>query len=134
MSIILTVFLLTLAPVNIFSRYVRRVVLILLSEAIFCLFTILTKNNKIIAPAIITNIQLNCISIVPLFLVALILWDLSYRLGVGLWSAIIAFRRSTKFLLVSGMRTKMRYTAYQELKTLKRVDSINFAFGIALFH
>lgn len=66
----------------------------------------------------------------PLFLVGLILWDLSYRLGVGLWSAAIAFRRSTKFRVVFGMRTKMRYTAYQELKTLKRMDSINLAFGL----
>lgn len=70
------------------------------------------------------------ISIVPLFLIGQILWDLSYRLGLGLWSAIIAFRRSTKFLSVSGMRTKMRYTAYRELKTLKRLDKINFAFGL----
>jgi len=66
----------------------------------------------------------------PLFLVGLILWDLSYRLGVGLWSAAIAFKRSTNFQLVSGMRTKMRYTAYQELKTLKRMDSINLVFGM----
>ena len=71
------------------------------------------------------------LSLAPLFLVGLILWDLSYRLGVGLWSAVIAFKRSTKLLHVSGMRTKMRYTAYPELKTLKRVDSINFIFGIA---
>jgi uncharacterized pyridoxamine 5'-phosphate oxidase family protein len=70
------------------------------------------------------------LSLAPLFLVGLILWDLSYRLGVGLWSAVIAFRRSTKFLHVSGMRTKMRYTAYRELKTLKRVDSINLIFGL----
>ena len=71
------------------------------------------------------------ISMAPLILAGLILWDLSYRLGVGLWSAVIAFRRSTKFRIVSGLRTKMRYTAYQELKTLKRMDSINLAFGLA---
>jgi nitroimidazol reductase NimA-like FMN-containing flavoprotein (pyridoxamine 5'-phosphate oxidase superfamily) len=66
----------------------------------------------------------------PLVLAGLILWDLSYRLGVGLWSAVIAFRRSTNFRVVAGMRTKMRYTAYGELKTLKRMDSINLAFGL----
>lgn len=70
------------------------------------------------------------LSLAPLFLVGLILWDLSYRLGVGLWSAVIAVRRSIKFLHVSGMRTKMRYTAYRELKTLKHVDSINLIFGL----
>jgi nitroimidazol reductase NimA-like FMN-containing flavoprotein (pyridoxamine 5'-phosphate oxidase superfamily) len=70
------------------------------------------------------------LSIAPLFLAGLILWDLSYRLGVGLWSAVIAFRRSTSFLRVSGMRTKMSYTAYRELKTLKRMDSINLLFGL----
>jgi uncharacterized pyridoxamine 5'-phosphate oxidase family protein len=31
---------------------------------------------------------------------------------------------------VSGMRTKMSYTAYPELNTLKRMDSINLLFGI----
>jgi hypothetical protein len=70
------------------------------------------------------------LSPVPLILVGLILWDLSYRLGVGLWSSVIAFRRTTRFQLVSGMRTKMRYTAYRELKTLKRVDSLNLVFGL----
>ena len=95
--------------------------------AVFCflLFYLFLVEHNIVDFWLADNI-----SIVPLFLVALILWDLSYRLGVGLWSAIIAFRRSTKFLLVAGMRTKMRYTAYQELKTLKRIDSINFAFGL----
>ncbi len=66
----------------------------------------------------------------PVFLVGLILWDLSYRLGVGLWSAVIAFRRSAGFRAVSGMRAKMSYTAYRELKTLKRMDTINLVFGI----
>ena len=66
----------------------------------------------------------------PLILVGLILWDLSYRLGVGLWSSVAAFRRTKRFQLVSGMRSKMRYTAYRELKTLKRVDSINLVFGL----
>lgn len=70
------------------------------------------------------------IPIVPLFLVGLLLWDLSYRLGVGLWSAVIAFKRSTNFIKVSGMRTKMSYTAYSELNTLKRMDSINLIFGL----
>ncbi len=66
----------------------------------------------------------------PLILVGQVLWDLSYRLGVGLWSSVMAFRRTTRFQLVSGMRTKMRYTAYRELKTLKRVDSLNLIFGL----
>ena len=80
-------------------------------------------------PSLVSNWLGGKISPAPLFLVGLILWDLSYRLGIGLWSAVIAFRRSTNFLLVSGMRTKMRYTAYRELKTLKRMDSINLVFG-----
>lgn len=65
-----------------------------------------------------------------LFLVVLILWDISYRIGVGLWSAILAFKRSISLLRVSKMRTKMRYTAYRELKTLKRMDFINLVFGL----
>ncbi len=70
------------------------------------------------------------VSFAPLILLGLILWDMSYRLGVGLWSALIAFRRSRKFVNVSGMRTKMSYTAYRELKTLKRMDTINLFFGL----
>ena len=70
------------------------------------------------------------LSIAPLVLVGLVLWDLSYRLGVGLWSASVAFKRSTDLVKVSGMRTKMSYTAYPELNTLRRVDSINLFFGL----
>ncbi len=70
------------------------------------------------------------LSLPLLILVVLILWDISYRLGVGLWSALIAFKRSTSLLRVSKMRTKMRYTAYRELKTLKRMDAINLVFGL----
>ncbi len=70
------------------------------------------------------------VSLPLLLLVALILWDISYRLGVGLWSAVVAFERSTSLLRVSKMRTKMRYTAYRELRTLKRMDLINLVFGL----
>lgn len=66
-----------------------------------------------------------------LILVAILLWDASYRLGLGLWSAIVAFRRSMDLFHVSKMRTKMRYTAYEELKTLKRLDLINLSFGLS---
>jgi nitroimidazol reductase NimA-like FMN-containing flavoprotein (pyridoxamine 5'-phosphate oxidase superfamily) len=69
------------------------------------------------------------VSPAPLFLIGLVLWDLSYRLGVGLWSAAVAFRRSINFLFVYETRPKMRYTAYRELNILKHVDKINFAFG-----
>ncbi|HKZ94169.1 MAG TPA: pyridoxamine 5'-phosphate oxidase family protein [Candidatus Bathyarchaeia archaeon] len=62
-------------------------------------------------------------------LTAILLWDISYRLGLGLWSAVLAFRRSVSLTQVSRMRTKMRYTAYKELKTLKRLDLINLSFG-----
>jgi hypothetical protein len=70
------------------------------------------------------------VSPAPLFLIGLVLWDLSYRLGVGLWSAAIAFRRSINFLFVYETRPKMRYTAYRELNILKQMDKINFVFGL----
>jgi nitroimidazol reductase NimA-like FMN-containing flavoprotein (pyridoxamine 5'-phosphate oxidase superfamily) len=69
------------------------------------------------------------LSPILLLLVAILLWDISYRLGLGLWSAIIAFRRSVNLSRVSRRRSKMRYTAYQELRTLKRLDLINLSFG-----
>lgn len=69
------------------------------------------------------------LSPVLLVLVVLLLWDISYRLGLGLWSAIIAFRRSVNLSRVSRRRSKMRYTAYEELRTLKRLDLINLSFG-----
>ena len=70
------------------------------------------------------------VSPAPLFLIGLVLWDLSYRLGVGLWSAAVAFRRSVNFLFVYETRPKMRYTAYRELNILKQMDKINFVFGL----
>lgn len=70
------------------------------------------------------------VSPAPIFLIGLVLWDLSYRLGVGLWSAAIAFRRSINFLFVYETRPKMRYTAYRELNILKQMDKINFIFGL----
>jgi len=85
---------------------------------------------SIVDPSLVSFWLGGKISIAPLILLGLVLWDLSYRLGVGLWSALIAFRRSTSFVKVSGMRTKMSYTAYRELNTLKRMDSINLVFGI----
>ncbi len=71
----------------------------------------------------------NLSPILLFFLVAL-LWDISYRLGLGLWSAIIAFKRSINLARVSKKRSKMHYTAYPELKTLKRLDLINLSFGL----
>jgi len=70
------------------------------------------------------------VSPAPLFLIGLVLWDLSYRLGVGMWSAAVAARRSINFLFVYETRPKMRYTAYRELNILKRMDKINFVFGL----
>jgi nitroimidazol reductase NimA-like FMN-containing flavoprotein (pyridoxamine 5'-phosphate oxidase superfamily) len=69
------------------------------------------------------------LSPILLLLVAILLWDISYRLGLGLWSAILAFRRSVNLTRVSRRRSKMRYTAYEELQTLKRLDLINLLFG-----
>jgi hypothetical protein len=71
------------------------------------------------------------LSLVPLLLVLLILWDVSYRLGVGLWSAVISFRRSNGLRRVSRIRDKMRYVNYHGLSTLKRVDFINLVCGLA---
>ena len=65
------------------------------------------------------------LSLVPLLLVLLALWDISYRLGVGLWSAVISFKRSTGLRRVSRIREKMRYVDYHEMPTLKRVDFTN---------
>jgi len=69
------------------------------------------------------------LSPILLVLVVILLWDISYRLGLGLWSAIIAFKRSVNLYKVSRRRSKMRYTAYKELRTLKRLDLINLSFG-----
>lgn len=70
------------------------------------------------------------LSPILLLLVGILLWDISYRLGLGFLSAILAFKRSVNLNLVSRKRSKMRYTAYEELQTLKRLDLINISFGI----
>lgn len=66
---------------------------------------------------------------VLLLLATILLWDVSYRLGLGLWLAIVAFKRSVNLVEVSEMRGKMRYTSYEDLNTLKRLDLINLSFG-----
>jgi len=65
-----------------------------------------------------------------LLFVLLLLWDVSYRIGLGIWMSFLALYRSTQFLGASRRRLASGYTPYRELATLKRLDLNNVFFGL----
>lgn len=69
---------------------------------------------------------------VSVLLVALLLWDIAYRMGLSVWASLASLRRSTKLLRASMARFGLRYTSYRELNTLKRLDRINAAYLIGV--
>lgn len=60
-----------------------------------------------------------------------LLWDVSYRLGLGIWLTTISFIRSRRLRIASKLRKEMRYTPRRELEVLKRLDLICLSFGQA---
>jgi len=69
---------------------------------------------------------------VSVLLIALLLWDIAYRIGLSLWASLTSLNRSTKLLRASMARFGLGYTSYRELNTLKRLDGINAAYLIGV--
>jgi len=69
---------------------------------------------------------------VSVLLVALLLWDIAYRIGLSLWASLTSLNRSTKLLRASMARFGLGYTSYRELNTLRRLDGINAAYLIGV--
>jgi uncharacterized pyridoxamine 5'-phosphate oxidase family protein len=64
---------------------------------------------------------------ISMLLVALLLWDIAYRMGLTLWASLISLNRSARLQRASRARFRLGYTSYRELNTLKHLDEINAA-------
>jgi hypothetical protein len=58
-------------------------------------------------------------------LVAVLVWDVSYRIGLSLITTLFAARRSIALSRAARKRRGLEYTAYSEVRTLKYLDSVN---------
>jgi hypothetical protein len=58
-------------------------------------------------------------------LVAVLVWDVSYRIGLSLITTLFAARRSISLSRAARRRRGLEYTAYSEVRTLKYLDSVN---------
>ena len=67
---------------------------------------------------------------VVLFLVYLLHWDVSYRMGLGIWVTSVSLVRSIMFRIELGWRRKLEYTPLHDLHALKNIDSKFFLFGL----
>jgi hypothetical protein len=58
-------------------------------------------------------------------LLAVLIWDVTYRLGLSLVTTFFAARRSLSLSRAARRRRGLEYTAYSEVRTLKYLDSVN---------
>jgi hypothetical protein len=58
-------------------------------------------------------------------LVAVLVWDVSYRMGLSVVTTLFAARRSISLSRAARRRRGLEYTAYSEVRTLKYLDSVN---------
>jgi len=65
-------------------------------------------------------------------LVALLLWDIAYRMGLSLWTSLMSLKLSMSLRRASMARFGLGYTSYRELDTLKHLDGLNAAFLIGV--
>ncbi|MDD5473793.1 MAG: pyridoxamine 5'-phosphate oxidase family protein [Candidatus Methanoperedens sp.] len=68
--------------------------------------------------------------ILLLLFVSLLIWDICYRMGLGLWTSVLALWRSLRLKKLSEKRTELEHTPYTELRSLRRLDINNAFFGI----
>ncbi|MCE8423227.1 MAG: pyridoxamine 5'-phosphate oxidase family protein [Candidatus Methanoperedens sp.] len=69
-------------------------------------------------------------NIVLLIFVGLLIWDICYRMGLGIWTSVLALWRSLCLKKLAEKRTELEHTPYTELKYLRRLDINNVLFGI----
>ncbi len=65
-----------------------------------------------------------------LLFVSLLIWDICYRMGLGLWTSVLALWRSLRLKKLAEKRTELEHTPYTELRSLRRLDINNAFFGI----
>ncbi|MCX9083432.1 MAG: pyridoxamine 5'-phosphate oxidase family protein [Candidatus Methanoperedens sp.] len=62
--------------------------------------------------------------------VSLLIWDICYRMGLGLWTSALALWRSICLKKLAEKRTELEHTPYTELKYLQKLDINNVFFGL----
>jgi nitroimidazol reductase NimA-like FMN-containing flavoprotein (pyridoxamine 5'-phosphate oxidase superfamily) len=65
-----------------------------------------------------------------LLFVSLLIWDICYRMGLGIWTSILALWRSIKLKKLAEKRSELEHTPYTELNYLRKLDINNVFFGI----
>lgn len=65
-----------------------------------------------------------------LLFVSLLIWDICYRMGLGIWTSILALWRSIELKKISERRTELEHTPYTELSALRKLDINNVFFGL----
>ncbi len=68
--------------------------------------------------------------IVLLLFVSLLIWDICYRMGLGIYASLLALWRSLKLKKLAEKRTELEHTPYTELRSLRKLDINNVFFGI----
>jgi len=67
---------------------------------------------------------------VLLLFVSLLIWDICYRMGLGLWTSVLALWRSVRLKKLAEKRSELEHTPYTELRYLQKLDINNVFFGI----
>ncbi len=68
--------------------------------------------------------------LILLVFVSLLIWDICYRMGLGIWTSILALWRSIKIKRLAEKRTELEHTPFTELRYLRKLDFNNVLFGI----
>ncbi len=68
--------------------------------------------------------------IILLLFVSLLIWDICYRMGLGIWTSILALWRSIKLKKLAEKRSELEHTPYTELNYLRNLDINNVFFGM----
>ncbi len=66
-----------------------------------------------------------------IFFALILVWDVAYRAGIGLWVGFMNFIRSYRLLKASKLRESMDYTFLNDLKTMRTIDRNSLIFGWA---
>ncbi len=69
-------------------------------------------------------------NLILLLFVSLLIWDICYRMGLGIWTSILALWRSLRLKNIAEKRAELEHTPYTELRSLRRLDTNNVFFGL----
>ncbi len=68
--------------------------------------------------------------VILLVFVSLLIWDICYRMGLGIWTSVLALWRSVRLKKIAEKRMELEHTPYTELRYLQKLDINNVFFGL----